>query len=233
MMKMHSADSEFTYEPPEMIYDKKTGDVTILPKKVKKKSTIIKTNDDLAREKAALYEELGVPGGDLENEDLSTEEKMAEVVKKIYEAHRKIDDDFDFNPDQFNVFSRDFFRVDCGLIIMRVPIFMHMRDPDIEMLKLRRKLMNEYFCDYRKYFDEFKEVTELNETIYSDNPYASDMNLDNYPTHEWTDPETGETHSYCAASKNFRKVDPHCSDFRSIHYAPEDRTFFLVRNKYT
>ena len=77
MMKMHSADSEFTYEPPEMIYDKKTGDVTILPKKVKKKSTIIKTNDDLAREKAALYEELGVPGGDLENEDVSTEEKMA------------------------------------------------------------------------------------------------------------------------------------------------------------
>ena len=61
MMKMHSTDSEFKYEPPEMIYDKKTGDVKILPKKIKKKSTIIKSNNDLVREKAALLEELGVP----------------------------------------------------------------------------------------------------------------------------------------------------------------------------
>ena len=61
MMKMHSIDSEFTYEPPEMIYDKKTGDVKILPKKIKKRSTIIKSNNDLVREKAALLEELGVP----------------------------------------------------------------------------------------------------------------------------------------------------------------------------
>ena len=141
---------------------------------------------------------------------------MAEVARKIYEAEKKVDEDFDFDPAGFNVFSRDFFRVDCGLIIMRVPIFLHMRDPDIEMLKLRTKLMNEYFCDFRKYFNEFKEVSQLNESIYAENPYASEMNLDNYPTHEWTDPETGETHSYCAASKNFRKVDPHCTDFRSI-----------------
>ena len=233
MMKMHSQDSEFKYEPPEMIYDKKTGDVKILPKKIKKKGTIIQSNNDLERERAALYEELGVPQGDLENEDYSTPENMAEVAKKVYAAQKTIEDDFDFDPASFNVFSRDFFRVDCGLMIMRVPIFLHMRDPDIEMLKLRSKLMNEYWCDFRKYIPEFNEVSQLNESYLNENPYASDMNLDNYPTHEWTDPETGETHSYCAASKNFRKVDPHCSDFRSLHYAPEDRTYFLVRNKYT
>ena len=38
---------------------------------------------------------------------------------------------------------------------------------------------------------------------------------------------------YCAASKNFANVDPNCEDWRSIHYAAEDRTYFLVRNKYT
>ena len=59
------------------------------------------------------------------------------------------------------------------------------------------------------------------------------MNLDNYPTHQWTDPETNEVHEYCAASKNFANVDPNCEDWRSIHYAAEDRTYFLVRNKYT
>ena len=132
-----------------MIYDKKTGDVKILPKKIKKKSTIIKSNDDLMREKAALYEELGVPQGDLENEDYSTPENMAEVARKIYEAEKKVDEDFDFDPNSFNVFSRDFFRVDCGLIIMRVPIFLHMRNQDIEMMKLRSKLMNEYYSDYK------------------------------------------------------------------------------------
>ena len=35
-MKMLTDSREFTYEPPQMIYDKSTGDVTILPKKIKK-----------------------------------------------------------------------------------------------------------------------------------------------------------------------------------------------------
>ena len=81
----------------------------------------------MLREKAALYKELGVPDGDLENEDLSSG-NIAEVARKIYEAEKKVDEDFDFDPTNFNVFSRDMFRVDCGLIIMRVPIFLHMRD---------------------------------------------------------------------------------------------------------
>ncbi len=59
------------------------------------------------------------------------------------------------------------------------------------------------------------------------------MNLDNYPTHEYTDPATGEKLTYCAASKNFAKVDPNCEDWRSIHYAAEDRTYYLVKNKFT
>ncbi len=41
VLKMVTEDAEFTYEPPEMIYDKSTGDVTILPKKIKKRGTMI------------------------------------------------------------------------------------------------------------------------------------------------------------------------------------------------
>jgi len=50
-----------------------------------------------------------------------------------------------------------------------------------------------------------------------------------------TDPETGEkvTKTYCAASKNFAMVDPRCKDRKSLHYAGEDRTFLILRNKYT
>jgi len=108
-----------------------------------------------------------------------------------------------------------------------------MRNLDIEMMKQRSKLMNEYYCNHKKHVKEYAEVTKMNESIYAENPYVSEMNLDNHPTHEFTHPQTGEVMKYCAASKNFAKVDPHCEDWRTLHYAAEDRTYFLVRNKFT
>ena len=231
VLKIMNEDDQFTYEPPEMIYDKSTGDVQILPKKIKQRKTIIRSFDDLDKEKAALFKEMGIEDGDLMKHDVAG--NLQDTAEKIYRAEKQADDDFDYDPSKFFVFSRDLFRIDVGLIIMRPPIFMHMRDADIEMVRLRSEVMNEYYCNYKKYVKEFGEATQLNESILSENPYASQMNLDNYPTHEYTDPETGETMEYCAASKNFSKVDPTCTDWRSLHYAPEDRTFYLVRNKYT
>jgi hypothetical protein len=38
---------------------------------------------------------------------------------------------------------------------------------------------------------------------------------------------------YCAASKHFSKVDPAIDNRRTIHYAGEDRTYLLLRNKFT
>lgn len=174
---------------------------------------------------------MGVEDGDLSKHDIMGD--LEDTADKIYKAQKIIEQNFDFDPNSFNVYSRDGFRVDVGLMIMRVPIFLHMRDQDIEFMKLRSEVMNEYYCNFKKYVKEYAEVTQLNESIFAENPYASDMNLDNYPTHEWRDPETKETHSYCAASKNFAKVDPNCDDYRSLHYAAEDRTYFLVRNRYT
>ena len=230
-LRMYTEHEDFTYEPPQMTYDKSTGDVTIIPKQVRKKPTVIQNLDDMEREKEALYKELGIESGDLEQEALKVDpENLSEV---IYKAEKTIEADWDFDASKLNVFSRDGFRIDVGLMIMRPPIFLHMRDPDIELLKLRSRVMNEYYCDFKKYIKDYGEVTQLNESIYAENSYASQMNLDNYPTHEYTDPATGEVHQYCAASKNYAKVDPNCTDWRSIHYAAEDRTYFLVRNKYT
>lgn len=39
--------------------------------------------------------------------------------------------------------------------------------------------------------------------------------------------------TYSAASKQFSLVDPKCADRRSLHFAAEDRTYLLVKNKYT
>lgn len=73
----------------------------------------------------------------------------------------------------------------------------------------------------------------MNENILSDNPYSSRLNVDNYATHKITDPETGVDQEYCAASKHFSKVDPNIEDRRTIHYAGEDRTYLVFKNKYT
>lgn len=52
-----------------MIYDKKTGDVTILDPKAGKKKKIIKTFAELEQEKKRLFKELGMK----ENVDLESE----------------------------------------------------------------------------------------------------------------------------------------------------------------
>lgn len=110
---------------------------------------------------------------------------------------------------------------------------MRMRQNEIDFLKDRQSLMNEYWCDSREFVDEFNDVAKLNEDMLSQNPYASRMNIDNYPTHKRTNPETGEEELYYAASKQWNKVDPACSDTKSLHYAGEDRVFLIVKNKNT
>jgi len=93
--------------------------------------------------------------------------------------------------------------------------------------------MEEYYCDTKVFIDEFNEVGKLNEDTLAKNPYVSRLNVDNYPTHKRADPETNEEQEYCAASKQWSLVDPKCNDPRNFHYAGEDRTYMIVKNKYT
>ncbi len=44
-------------------------------------------------------------------------------------------------------------------------------------------------------------MAKHNEDCLANNPYASRMNLDNYPSHRMINPDTGEESTYCAASK--------------------------------
>ena len=142
--------------------------------------------------------------------------------------------EFDLDPTAFHVFSRDFMRVDVGLLIQRPPIFMAMRDRDVKFLKFKNDIMQEYYCNSRQFSDEFEEISKLNEDILGDNPYSSKMNLDNYPTHRLHGAQPGDTSTeYCAASKHFSNVDPTIEDRRSLHYAAEDRTYMIVRNRFT
>lgn len=61
--------------------------------------------------------------------------------------------EFDFDPRDKYAFSRDYMRVDVGLIIMRAPIFMQMHDRDFAFMKHRTHHFNEYYMDLKKYVE--------------------------------------------------------------------------------
>jgi hypothetical protein len=67
-----------------------------------------------------------------------------------------------------------------------------MRQNDIDFMNSRQKLMEEYSVDTKQFLDEFNEVSRLNEDVLSNSPYASRLNIDNYPTHRMVDHETGD-----------------------------------------
>lgn len=118
-------------------------------------------------------------------------------------------------------------------MIARPPIFMHMSDKDAEFLKLRTDVMNEYWCNQKQFTEEYLDVTKLNDDVLSNNPYATLKNPDNYPTHRMVDEKTGEEKFYHEATKNFKYVDPTCDDRKSLHYAGEDRTYLIFKNKFS
>ena len=212
-----------------MEYDRATGDVTILEKSRGPRRAVIKNTDDLKREKEALKAELGIDDEAIAAGNVDKETAAEQLAK----YSKILNEEYDVDPSKFYVFSRDFFRIDVGLMIARPPIFMHMREIDNEWNKMRSRVMNEYHSNQKSLVSEFDELSKMNESMYAQNSYASESNLDNFPTHEYTDPQTGETHLYCAASKNYTNVDPACPDWRTLHYAPEDRTYLLLRNKHT
>lgn len=188
VLRMFTDLKEFDYEQPNMTYDKKTGEVKIQGKHDNTKKRLINNVNDLEKEKKALFAELGLDG---EGKPKSEKEPFDKTAEKLKKVHERILSEFDIDPTNFYVFSRDMMRVDIGLLIQRPPIFMTMRPRDVEFLKFKSDIMQEFYCNTKQFADEFEEVSKLNEDVLSDNPYSSKMNLDNYPTHKIVDRETG------------------------------------------
>lgn len=156
-----------------MIYDKATGDVEIIDKNAGKKKKILRSVTDVSKERDAIEREI------MGNDALDDEQKREQLTEILLD----FTDKFDVDPTKFPVFSRDGMRVDIGLLVQRPPIFVKMSPKDIEQMKMRSQVMNEYHVNMKKHADEFEELSKLNEDIMADNPYNSNMNLDNFPTH--------------------------------------------------
>ncbi|CDW83242.1 UNKNOWN [Stylonychia lemnae] len=231
VLDMFTENREFNYEPPQMTYDKATGEINIIERKVEKKATrIIKNMDDMRKEKTEILKELGL---DENGRAVDPNEPIDQYAEKLRIATNKMKEEFDIDPSNFYVFSRDSMRVDVGLMIQRPPIFLHFSKRDAEFMKFKNDLMNEYYMNLKPFADEFEEQSKMNENVLAQNPYASKMNMDNYATHQIIDEKTGEIKEYCGASKHFSRVDPNIDDKRSLHFAGEDRTYLIFKNKYT
>ena len=114
---MYSDLKDFDYEAPSMSYDKKSGEIIVEKghgaKEVAKKK-VISNIDDLEKEKKALFAEMGL---DNEGQPKNPKEPIEKIAEKLKKAQDKMMNEFDLDPTAFHVFSRDFMRVDVGLMI--------------------------------------------------------------------------------------------------------------------
>lgn len=70
--------------------------------------------DDLERERKALFAEMGL---DEEGQSTNPKEPVDKIADKIKIVQDRMVNEFDMDPTAFHVFSRDFMRVDVGLLI--------------------------------------------------------------------------------------------------------------------
>jgi hypothetical protein len=152
---LYTQQSDFNYERPQLQYDKATGEINII-KKEQIKKTVIRSHDDLMKEKKRMLKELKIE--DPEAESAETDEAIQQTAENIERLCAKMKEEIEVDPTTFYACSRDFMRVDVGLIIMRPPIFMRMSERDFNFLKHRQQIMSEYYMDWTKYCDSMKEV---------------------------------------------------------------------------
>jgi len=86
VMRYYTEEKDFDYEPPEMYYDKKSGEIKIAEKKADpnaKSRKLIKNTDDVERERKRLFKEEGL-NEEGKMDDLNTPvDKYAEKIKKV------------------------------------------------------------------------------------------------------------------------------------------------------
>ena len=92
LLKMYTVEKDFNYQQPEMIYDKKTGDVKIIEKS-KEKKKIIQSYDDLQNEKDLVTKEV--------NKLIEKQGEKNDMAEKIATISTKFSNDFEIDPSKF------------------------------------------------------------------------------------------------------------------------------------
>ena len=168
---------EFDFGRPDTYVDQETGEIK-LRQNVGPQKPFLRSVEDLQREENRLRVEEGLVDG--ESQDRLSAEELAEKLDRV---RTRLKEEFEIDTSSFYAETKDKFRVDVGLLVMRPPIFMHMSERDVEFLKYRNDFMNEYNCDLRQYLKDIEEVASTNESYLARNVYNEPTNMDNYPSH--------------------------------------------------
>jgi hypothetical protein len=81
ILDMYTEHREFNYEPPQMTYDRATGEINILERKVEKKtSKIVNNMDEMEEERKRILKEVGL---DENGRSLNPDEPIDEYAEKI------------------------------------------------------------------------------------------------------------------------------------------------------
>jgi len=192
-----------------------------------------------------FWTEIDTLGDKIEEETLKKAQPQGYVKllrqKQILEECIKTAKDPDFQEfAETYVFSEDHYRIDCGLMIQRPPIFVKyivyltsVNDEDMKFLKTRRDFFKKYHYDFDKISPEIDNFNDYNIDYWDNVKNDVRSNNDNDTNLRKWNKETNKYDFYSPNSKNWKLVDPNMKDNKSIQYNGINRVYMLFKNKHT
>lgn len=103
VLKMFTDHQKFNYEKPDMTYDKKTGNVTIVdPRDKIKKKKIINNIDEINQMKQKLYNELGLDHDGLPKGTTDPSKvNIQDLSKKLEKLRDDFEENYEVDPNMF------------------------------------------------------------------------------------------------------------------------------------
>lgn len=138
---------------------------------------------------------------------------MIKKLKKLFGSAQYTMKDLKTNKSLDFVISRDFYRVDVGLIIQRKPIFWNVTQKEIENENLTNKIKVE--TDYISFMSE--KLLDFNKDKYLKYKEVQD------------DKVTDKARNYRENSAYFKYTDPSIKNPYSIQHLPMHNIYFLVK----
>ena len=205
---------------PKILYDEATGEVSIEEKVIETK-TYIKSFTEYERKYSKLEEIYEV-----NRAKLNLDEPIEDTAEKVKDVLDMMDAEYELDLFEFDVFTRDMYEVNIGLLLSRPAIFLKHDKVGIDFAKFRHGFMNEYCLDQTKRIAQIDKESPNYENLL-DSP---NIKRDQLTTHYYTD-EDGVEQTYFGASKNWETVSPDIDDPKNFHYASANRVYLIVKNK--
>ena len=146
----------------------------------------------------------------------------------------ELKDRIDVDVQDLDAFTMDLMKVEVGLIIARPPICTTLTERDMRYMRFKSHAFKKYKFNYEDFYQEMQELIKTDDSVMNIAVHGSELDLDNYPTHRikigQVDGEPQYEYHY-GASKYYQKIDPKTTDRKSLHFAPGNQVYLVMKNK--